>query len=67
LRRKEKGRATFGDDVSAKLLGKGIVGLGNNREKAEKLLLVEILKPNLCSLSQTCDQGCILIFESQKI
>jgi hypothetical protein len=33
LKRKEKGRVTFGDNVSAKILGKGTVSLGNNRAK----------------------------------
>jgi hypothetical protein len=30
LKKKEKGKVTFGDNVSAKILGKGIVILGNN-------------------------------------
>jgi hypothetical protein len=30
------------------------------------VLLVEKLKPNLLSVSQTCDQGHILVFDSQK-
>jgi transposase InsO family protein len=66
LKRKEKGRVTFGDNVSAKILGKGTISLGNNRAKAENVLLVENMKPNLLSVSQTCDQGHILIFDSQK-
>jgi hypothetical protein len=66
LKRKEKGSVIFGDDVSAKILGRGTVSLGNNRAKEENVLLVENLKPNLLSVSQTCDQGHILIFDSQK-
>jgi hypothetical protein len=54
---REKGRVTFGDDVSTKILGKGTVILGNNRDKEENVLLIENLKPNLLSVSQTCDQG----------
>jgi hypothetical protein len=34
LKKEKKGKATFGDDVSAKILGKGTVGLGNYRTKA---------------------------------
>jgi hypothetical protein len=30
------------------------------------VLLVENLKPNLLSVSQTCDHGHILVFDSQK-
>ena len=63
---KEKGSVTFGDNVSAKILGKGTITLGNKKNKAENVLLVEIIKPNLLSVSQTCDQGHILIFNSQK-
>jgi hypothetical protein len=66
LKKKEKGSVIFGDNVSAKILGKGTVSVGNNKAKAENVLLVENLKPNLLSVSQTCDQGHILIFDSQK-
>jgi hypothetical protein len=66
LKKKEKGSVTFGDNVSAKILGKGTISLGNNKAKEENVLLVENLKPNLLSVSQTCDQGHILIFDSQK-
>jgi hypothetical protein len=33
LKKKEKGKVTFGDNVSAKILGKGIASLGNNKTK----------------------------------
>jgi hypothetical protein len=66
LKKKEKGSVTFGDNVSAIILGKGTVTLGNKKNKAENVLLVENLKPNLLSVIQTCDQGHILIFYSQK-
>ena len=52
--------------MSAKILGKGIVCLGNNKAKVENVLLVENFKPNLLSVSQTCDQGHILTFDSHK-
>ena len=52
--------------MSTKILGKGIISLGNNKTKEECVLLVENLKPNLLSASQTCDQGHILTFGSQK-
>jgi hypothetical protein len=66
LKKKGKGKVTFGDNMSAKILGKGTVSLGNNKTKAEDVLLVENLKPNILSVSQTCDQGHILTFDSQK-
>jgi len=52
--------------VSAKLLGKSTASLGNNKAKEENVLLVENIKPNLLSVSQTCDQGHILTFDSHK-
>jgi hypothetical protein len=33
--------------MSTKILGKGIVSLGNNKTKEEDVLLVENIKPNL--------------------
>jgi hypothetical protein len=52
--------------MSAKILGKGTVRLGNNKTKAEDVLLVENIKPNLLSVRQTCDQGHILYFDSKR-
>ena len=52
--------------MSAKILGKGTINLGNNKAKAENALLVENIKPNILSVSQTCDQGHILTFCSHK-
>jgi hypothetical protein len=43
-----------------------MVRLGNNRSKIKNMLLVENLKPNILSVIQTCDQGHILIFDTQK-
>ena len=37
-----------------------------DKMKAENVLLVENLKPNLLSESQTCDQGHKCIFDSKK-
>jgi hypothetical protein len=56
LKKKEKGKVTFGDNVSAKTLGKYILSLGNNKTKAKNVFLVENIKPNLLRVSQTCDQ-----------
>ena len=60
-----KGKVTFGDNLSSKIIGKGTVAV-NNKIKEENVLLVENLKPNLLSVSQTCDQGHICIFYSDK-
>ena len=66
LNKKGKKKVTFGDNMSSKILGKGIASLGNNKTKEEDVLLVENIKPNLLSISQTCDQGHILTFDSHK-
>ena len=66
LTKKDKGKVTFGDNVSAKILGKGTASLGNNKTKEKNVLLVENIKPNILSVSQRCDQGHILTFDSQK-
>ena len=62
--KKQKGKVTFGDNASRNILGKGTVSLG--KDKAKNVLLVENLKPSLLSVSKTCDQGHICIFDSQK-
>jgi hypothetical protein len=62
--KKQKGKVTFGDNALGNILGKGTVNLG--KDKAEKVLLVENMKPSLLSVSQTCDQGHICIFHSHK-
>jgi hypothetical protein len=51
LKRKEKGSITFGDNVSANILGKGIASLGNNKDKVKNVLLVENFNPKLLSVS----------------
>ena len=38
----------------------------NKRIKEENVFLVENLKPNVLSVSQTCDQGHMCIFDSEK-
>ena len=65
LKRDKKGRVTFADDLSSKITGKGTMAL-RNKVKAKNVLLVEKLKPNLRSVSQTWDQGNIFIFDSKK-
>ena len=62
--KKQKDKVTLGDNASGNILGKSIVSLG--KAKPKNVLLVENLKPILLSVSQTCDQGHIHIFDSQK-
>ena len=50
----DKGKVTFGDNMSSKIIDKGTVVV-DNKIKAENVLPVENIKPNLLSVSQTCD------------
>ena len=49
-----KGKLTFGDNFSSKIIGKGTTVV-NNKIKAENVLLAEKIKPNIISVSKTCD------------
>ena len=60
-----KGKVTFGDSMSSKIIDKGTT-IVNNRIKAKNVLLVENFKPNILSVSQRFDQGHIFIFNSEK-
>ena len=64
LKLDQKEKVTFGDNLSSKITRKGTMAL-RNKVKEKNVLLVE-LKPNILSVSQTCDQGRIFIFYSKK-
>jgi hypothetical protein len=64
--KRKGGNVSFGDDSSAKIIGKGVVELGSKNVKAKNVLLVEDLKNNLLSVSKMCDQGYTLSFDSQR-
>jgi hypothetical protein len=66
LRRERDGSVSFGNDDSTKIIGKCTVRIGNKNTKAEIVLLVENMKHNLLSVSQMCDQGHKITFDSQK-
>jgi hypothetical protein len=66
LRKERDGSVSFGNDDSTKIIGKDTVRIGNKNTKAENVLLVEDMKHNLLSVSQMCDQGHKVTFDSQK-
>ena len=66
LRRDQNRKIDSRDNISSKIIGKGTVAIVNNKTKDENVLLVDDLKPNLLSVSQTCDQENICIFYSEK-
>jgi hypothetical protein len=55
LRKERDGSVSFGNDDSAKIIGKGTIIIGNKNTKEENILLVEDVKHNLLSVSQMCD------------
>ena len=66
LKKDRGGMVTFGNDGSGFIVGKGTIQLGGEKVKAKYVLLAENMKHDLLSVSQMCDQGRILIFDSQK-
>jgi hypothetical protein len=66
LRKERDGLVSFENDDSTKIIGKGTVRIGNKNTKAENVLLVEYMKHNLLSVSQMCDQGHKVTFDSKK-
>jgi hypothetical protein len=55
----------FGNEKSAKIIGKVIVKLGSKDAKEKNVLLVKKMKHNFISVSQMCDEGHRLIFDSE--
>jgi hypothetical protein len=66
LRKERDGSVFFRNDDSAKIIGKSTVIIGNKNTKEENVLLVEYMKHNILSVSQMCDQGHKVTFDSQK-
>ena len=65
LDEKKSGNVTSGNDKSGKIKGKGSISIDNGRGKAQDVLFVDGLKPNLLSVSQMCDKGCEFRFRAQ--
>lgn len=62
----KSGNVTFGNDAPGKIRGKGMVSLSNGKGKAQDVLFVDGLKHNLLSVSQMCDKGCEVVFNSKE-
>jgi hypothetical protein len=63
--KRKGGNVAFGDDSSAKILGKGVVYIGSKNVKEKNFQLVEDLNHNRLSVSKMCDQGYTLTFDSK--
>ena len=59
----DEGYVTFGDNNKGKIIGKGTIG-NKLKFSIDDVLLVDGLKHNLLSVSQLCDEGYIVRFES---
>jgi hypothetical protein len=66
LRKERDGSVSFGNDDSTKIIGKGTIRIENKNTMAEIVQLVENMKHNILSVSQMCDQGHKVTFDSQK-
>ena len=64
LRKERDGSVSFRNDDSAKIIGKDKFKIGNKNTKEENVLLVQYMKHNLLSVSQMCDQGHKVTFDS---
>ena len=62
---KKSGHVTYGDNNKGRILGVGKIGT-NSSNSIENVLLVEGLKHSLLSVSQLCDKGYLVSFDSQK-
>ena len=63
LTSKEEGYVTFGDNNKGKIISKGTIG-NKSSFSIDDVLLVDELKHNFLSISQLCDKGYIVRFES---
>jgi len=62
---KKSGHVTYGDNNKGKIIGVGKIGKSSSTP-IENVLLVEGLKHNLLSVSQLCDRGYKVSFDSEK-
>ena len=60
------GNVTLGNDAPGKIRGKGMVSFSNGKGKAQDVLFVDGLKHNLLSVSQMCDRGREIVFNSKE-
>lgn len=65
LKKEKEGSMTFGNINSSKILGKGTTNLLSEAAQVEIVLLVKNRRHNLLSISQICDQGHTLAFNSK--
>ena len=60
---KKSGHVTYGDNNKGRIPGVGKIGM-NSSTSIENVLLVDCLKHSLLSVSQLCDKGYLVSFDS---
>lgn len=65
LRRMNRGKVKFEGNSLARVVGIGSLVLNDGETKVENILYVKGLKHNLLSVSQLCDEGYDLVFNSK--
>jgi hypothetical protein len=66
LDKEKDGSISFGNDNSVMIIVKGTVKLISKDAMTILFLLVKDMKHNMLSVSQMCDQGHRLVFDSKK-
>jgi hypothetical protein len=66
LKKERYGSVSFGNNNLDRIIGRGTIKLRSKYEMEENVLLVEDKKHNILSVSQMCDQGHTLQFDSEK-
>ena len=61
---KKNGHVTYGDNNKGRILGVGKIVM-NSSTSIENVLLVDGLKQSLLSVSQLCDKGYLVSFDSR--
>jgi len=67
LKKEKYGSVAFGNHNTTRNVGRGTFKIGSKDDKEKKVLLVEDIKHNILSVSQMCDHGQKIVFDSQKI
>lgn len=60
---KESSQTTYGDNTKSKILGEGVM-VNPSTITIEGVLLVKGLKHNLLTVSQLCDKGYSIVFDT---
>lgn len=66
FQKERDGTILFRNDSSTKILGKGTINIGIKDSVAKNVLLIENMNQNFLSVSQMCDQGHTLLYNSRK-